>query len=351
MPQLSAESLASRLAKGNPVPVVLLLGEDAYLRAACRDQIVESSVDPAAREWGVSRFSAADDDFVRILAQARTMPMLVRRQVIIVGELEALEHGPEAAREAAVEELSAYLNDPATFTVLLLEAASLDQRMRLAKILADKAQVVSAELPQDPQERARMATLLVMKIARERQSLIDSDAAEDLVDLCNANLTAIGNELGKLATYAGAGKTIGRSDVAALVVSEKKYSVWELTEMLASRDRKSALAFLNNLLREGEPPPAMIGAMAWMYRKLMEAQALGPRVSGFEAAGRLKMRKAIAEIALRAARKIPRERLVTGLRALYDADSQLKSGAPDQGAVMEFLVASLIDAGPARKAG
>jgi DNA polymerase-3 subunit delta len=351
MPQLSAEALASRLAKGNPVPVILLLGEDVYLRAACRDQIVETSVEPAARQWGVSRFSAAEGELAHALGQARMMPMLVPRQVIILSELEGLDRGPEEAREAALADLSEYLSDPAPFTVLLLEAGALDQRMKLAKLMAEKAQVVSVTLPQDQEERARIAGALVMKIARDKQTPIDSDAAEDLVDLCNANLTAIGNELEKLATYVGAGKTIQCKDVAALVISEKRYSVWELTEMLASRDRRSALTFLNNLLREGEQPPALIGAMAWMYRKLMEAQALGPRVNGFEAAGRLKMRKNVAEIALRAARKIPREKLAAGMRALYEADSRLKSGASDDTAVMEFLVAALIDADPARKAG
>ena len=88
----------------------------------------------------------------------------------------------------------------------------------------------------------------------------------------------------------------------------------------------------------------------WMYRKLLEAQELGPRVSGGQAAGLLRMRAATAEMAVRQAQKIPRRQLVEGLRALYDADSRLKSGSADDRAVMEFLVARLIGGGPAGKA-
>jgi DNA polymerase III subunit delta len=342
MPALSTEMLAARLAKGKPVPVVLLLGQDAYLRSACRDLIVEASLDPASRDWGYRRFSGEDDDLVEILAQARTVPMLVPRQVIVVSGLEAIEHASEAAREAAVDELSAYLDDPAPFTILLLEAAALDQRMRLAKLLAQKAQVVTAELPEDPKERARLAVALAVRIARERQAAIEPDAAEELVDLCDANLAAIANEIEKLATYVGPGQPIRQSDVAALVVSEKKYSVWELADMLASRDRGRALTFLDSLLREGEAPPALVGAMAWMYRRLIETQELGPHVSAWDVAGRLRMRRPTAEIAVRYAKKIPRAKLVEGLRALYEADSRLKSASADNRAIMEFLVARLI---------
>ena len=56
-----------------------------------------------------------------------------------------------------------------------------------------------------------------------------------------------------------------------------------------------------------------------------------------------------AEIAIRYARKIPRRQLVEGLRALYDADSSVKGGSPDDRAVMEFVLARLT--GSSDKAG
>ncbi len=161
---------------------------------------------------------------------------------------------------------------------------------------------------------------LAVQMARERKAVLEPGAAEDLADLCNADLSAIRNEIEKLATYAGPGQTIRRVDVEALVVSEKKYSVWELADMLATRQRARALAFLDSLLREGEQMPAVVGAMAWMYRKLLEAQELGAarltwRTGG---SGCSACASATAEMAVRQAQKIPRRQLVEGLRALYD---------------------------------
>jgi DNA polymerase III subunit delta len=347
MPPISPEALVERLVAGKPVPAVLLLGEDAYLRQASRESIVDVVVDPAARDWALSRFSADEDDLGVGLGQARTVPMLASRQAVIITDLENVEEQSEKKREAQIDDLTAYLEDPAPFTVLVLEAAKLDQRMRLSKLLTQKALVVSAELPADPEARLRMAATLAVQMARERKAPLDRDTAEVLADLCNANLAAIRIEIEKLTTYVGPAQPIRRADVDALVVSEKKYSVWELADMLATGQRAKALAFLDSLLREGEAPPALVGGMAWMYRKLLEAKELGPHANGYQAAGRLGMRPATAEMAVRQAQKIPRQQLVDGLRALYDADSRLKSGAKDPRAVMEFLLAQLMTPKPA----
>ena len=55
------------------------------------------------------------------------------------------------------------------------------------------------------------------------------------------------------------------------------------------------------------------------------------------------MRADTAELALRQSRKIPRRQLVAGLRALYEADNQIKLGADDR-LVLEFLAARLTKA-------
>jgi DNA polymerase III subunit delta len=341
MPTISAESLTARLAKGKAGPSLLLLGKDAYLRDLFRNQVIEASTEPAARGWAVSRFSADEGEFGQALAQARTVPMLARRQVVIVTHLEAIEQLAEERREAETQNLADYLADPAPFTVLILEAGEVDQRTKFAKILLEKATVVAAELPEDPHERARAAAMLASQMTREQNSAIEDEAAEELADLCNCDLGAIRSEIEKLSTYAGTGHPIRRADVEALVVSEKKYSVWELADVLATRQRGRAFQFLANVLQQGEAAPALIGAMAWMYRKLIEAQQLSPHTSAYQAAGRLGMRAATAELAIRNARKIPRRRLVEGLRALYDADSRLKAGSTNDRAVMEFVVAQL----------
>jgi len=162
-----------------------------------------------------------------------------------------------------------------------------------------------------------------------------------LAEFVAADLLRLKTEIDKLATYAAERKLIRREDVSALVVSEKRTTVWELADMLASRQSKKALEFLDRLLRDGEEPLPMLGAMTWMYRKLIEASEVRGATNGWHAARALGMRPEQAELALQNARKISKARLLDGLRALQKADDRLKRGGEDSRAVMEFLVTEL----------
>jgi DNA polymerase-3 subunit delta len=293
------------------------------------------------RDWGVHKFSAGEDDISAILGQAQTMPMLAPRQVIFVSEVQAWERLGDDPRDSLVKQISVYLGDPAPFTVLVFEATALDQRMRLAKLFSEKTVTVSVELSEDPAERARLAVPIAQEIARELGASLEPDAADELCDTLNGELAAIRTELEKLSAYAGDRRTITRADVDLLVISARKYEVWDLADMLAARQPAQALEFLDSLLREGEAAPALLGALAWMYRKLLEAQELPAGTVGWQAASRLKMRSEKAELAVRQSRKFPKAQLTSGLAALYEADSRLKSGGTNQRAVMEFLVTQL----------
>jgi DNA polymerase-3 subunit delta len=347
MASVSPEQLLERLAKGKPVPGILLLGDESYLRQLCRRKIADAFVPEGNRDWGITRFSADDDSLSTILGQAQTLPMLAPLQVIFVGDVEAWERLGEDSRDALVKQLSEYLDDPAPFSVLVFEAAALDQRMRLAKMFAEKTVVVAVQLSNDPAERVKLAGALAFEMARELGVELERDAAEELSEILNGELAAIRTELEKLAAYAGDRRRVTRADVELLVVSARKYSVWELAEMLASRKPSQAFEFLDSLLREGEQPAQLLGALAWMYRKLLEAQELPAGATGWQAASRLGMRAPTAELAVRQSRKFPRTQLTKGLAALYEADSRLKSGGTSQRAVMEFLVAQLASSTPA----
>lgn len=341
MPQSSSQELLNRLAKGKSIPAILLLGTDLYLRDLCRDALVKHSVEEHTREWAVSRYSAADGDLDVALGQAQTLPMLCPRQVVIVDDFDALERLGDAARDDILGRLGAYLSDPAPFTTLILQAASLDQRMKLGRLLAEKTLVVNVSLSEDPEERRQLAVPVTIRLAKELGAEIDSAPAEELVDILNADLVHIRTELEKLVTFVGDRKRITAQDIETLVVGEKKETVWSLAEILADRRPEKALEFLDGALRQGEEPAAMIGAIAWMYRKLLEAQELAPGVSGWQAARALGMRLETAEKAVPNARKISKAQILDGLRALHEADSRVKSGNTNPRAVMEFLVTRL----------
>jgi len=341
MARTPAEELLERLENDQAVAALLLLGDEPYLRDRCRAELIEKYVPEGARAWAVSRFSAQRGETQAALDQAQTLPMLLPRQVVFLEEAEAIEKLGEKKREETVEAIDEYLKNPAPFTVLVVEASGLDQRMKLSKLLAGKALVVDVGASEDANQRIAVAVGLTTALAKEQGIEFEQGAAEDLAEFVSGDLMRLKTEVDKLATYAAERQRVRREDVAALVISEKTTTVWELADLLATRQPEKALEFLERLLREGEEPPMMVGAMAWMYRKLIEASEIRGMTNGWQAARALSMRPEQAELALQCARKISRERLLNGLRALQEADDRLKGGAKEPRIVMEFLVAGL----------
>jgi DNA polymerase-3 subunit delta len=335
MPGIDAEKLIGRLARGDSLAAIVLLGTDPYLREMCRNKIVEACVPESARVWAVARLSAREAGWGDILQRARTMPMLSPRQVIIVEGAESIEKLGDEARGKILDELGEYLHSPAPFTVLLIEAAELDGRQKFFKLLSEKGLIVSLTIGDES------AASLAAQMAKDLGAEIDPNAASLLADIMNREPGRIRIELEKLAAYAHGCGRITTADVEELVVAARKNTVWQLADILAARNRNAAFAFLDNVLREGEDPIGIVGVLAWMYRKLIEASDLPKQTNGYQAARQLGMRPESAEAAVRNAHRIPKSQLLDGLVALAEADSQLKSGIPNPRALTEFLIARL----------
>jgi DNA polymerase-3 subunit delta len=334
MPAASTAQLLEKIGKGKPVPAIVLMGSDPYLRDLIRGKLREAYVPDGAQDWAITRMSVAGG-LEEIVQRAQTLPMLSPRQLLYVEEVERIERLGEKARDQAVDVLEQYLSDPTPFTILVLESEKLDNRQRLAKVLTAKALMVSLEVTRED------ALALTESMAKELGSAIDREAVVMLVEILNGEPARIRTELEKLSLYTLEKRRITTADVDLLVISAEKQTVWQLADMLATRQRDAAMQFLDSLLREGEQPAGIVGALAWMYRKLMEARELPAGTNGYAAARALQMRPQSAEMALRQSRLMKVPALRVGLQALAEADSDLKSGIANPRAVMEFLIARL----------
>ena len=330
----SPEKFVARLAQGKPIPAVVLLGSDSYLLEMCRKKIVEAFVPDGLREWAVTKMSAREAGWNEVVGRAQMLPMLAQQQVIFVEEAASAERLGEKAREDVLELLGTYLDSPAPFTTLVIEADAWDGRLKFAKLLSQKALVVELTIGRES------AAGLAEQMAGDLDAKLDRAAAGLLADFANGAPARIRIELEKLAAYAN-GEPITAKMVEALVVSEKKNTVWQLADMLTSRRHDVAFRFLENLLREGEQPVMIVGALARLYRQLVEARELAPTTNRFQVAQRLHMPPDAAENVLRTAHRLPKKKLLAGLTALANADNQLKSSNPNPRALLEFLLVQL----------
>jgi DNA polymerase III subunit delta len=329
------QKFLEQIAKGKPMPAIVLQGSDSYLLDMCRRKIIDAYVPENLRDWAVSRISVRESGWEEVVSCARMLPMLAQRQVIFVEDVSSIDRMGDKGRDEVVKLFTDYFEEPAPFSVIVFEAKSLDARLKFTKLLVDKALIVELEVTTET------AAALAEQMAAELGAKIDRLAAAHLVEIVNGEPARIRMEIEKLASWAQGTRGITLKDVQTLVIAERKNEVWDLTAMLASGQRERAFDLLANLLRESEPAPAIVGALAGTFRKLIEARELPVTTNKFQAAQLLRMPFEAAEAAIRNAHRMPKKRLLAALSTLAHDDSQLKSSNPDPRALLEFLLVRL----------
>lgn len=336
---MDAPAFLAHLRRKRFAPAYLLLGADLYLRDFCRHHLIEAAVPAEARGLGVSRVSLKEVALAEVVRQAQTLPMLSPRQVLVVSDV-------ERAEDVELEVLENYFQDPNPATVLLFVAERLDRRTKLARLLLDQCELLEVASPQEEAETQATAH----RFAQELGFRLDPAAAEELVFALGNDLGRLRREVEKLRAYVGAGETAGVEDVTAVVVPARQFSVFDLVDLLAEHRRADALARVRRLLDTGESPIGIVGLLAWLYRRLLQVQALSRKTPAWEAARQLGVPRTRVETLLRQAPRFTRSQLQHALALLFEADWTLKSSPPDATAILETLIVRLTSHRPQRAA-
>lgn len=96
---------------------------------------------------------------------------------------------------------------------------------------------------------------------------LDPDAARALVERMGPGPVRLGNELRRLALWAGDGGEVGLDDLDAMVADSSEAIVWSLADALDRRDRAEALTVAERLIAQGENVTGMTYALASRIRR------------------------------------------------------------------------------------
>lgn len=315
---ITVAELSRRLESGPPPPVVVLLGEEGALRArAARD--LREPFERGEEGGAVERIDGAQTDLTEILDAARSLPLFAMMangpaKLVHVKDFDRVEV-PDA------RELEAYLGAPVAETVLLLEAAKMDKRKAVYKVLAKHALVVAC----DPLQREGDARRWIEATVRARGYEIERGAIVYLSEMTGTSLTRLEQELEKAMLYVGEAGRIRARDLEGLLGRSREHSVFELTDALVAGNAARAQELLNLLVDDGEEPLRLLAMIAWITRQLVIAADLAGRgTNRGEVLDRLAGRRNQRGQILDRARRSDGRALVDALASCADADLFVK---------------------------
>ena len=312
-----------------PAPVVLLQGSEEYFAAQARRRII-AGVRQQRGEAEIHELSAASYT-TGALMMATSPSLFGDSRVVVVRELEKMN-------EEFQQDALCYLKAPdADSVVILIHGGGARGKKVLDAVRAGRHPVVDCK----PLKSDRDKTDFLYFTVREAGKRIEPDAARLLI-------AAAGREVSELSAAARQLVEDGPATITDAVV-EKYYggrmevTAFKVADAAVSGNSAAALRALRQALDTGVDPVPLVGALAARMRSI--AQVHDRRENPTHAAKAWGMAPWQAEQAQRDARRFSAESLGTAIRALAEADAQVKGEAQDPVYSLERAVLAISAAG------
>jgi DNA polymerase-3 subunit delta len=246
------------LAAANPKrqPVYALTGDEDFLKRLARDRVLALALGDADPAFAVSVYAGDRLDFSTARNDLDTLPFMAPCRVVVVENADPFvtAHRPALERYAAM---------PSPSGVLVLDVKAFPETTKLAKALPDAAKIGCKAPPP-----YKLPAWCVEWAKSHHGKKLAADAAEQLVELVGAGMGLLDQELGKLASAAGAKPNITAEDVTKLVGRSKAADVFRIMDAVGEGKPAEALSILEELFAEGEDPMAVLGPLTAQLRKL-----------------------------------------------------------------------------------
>ena len=272
---------------------------------------------------------------------AETFPFMGEKRLVVAKNPSFLTAEKKKDKtEHNLGSLEEYIAQPAPYSVFVLLAPyeKLDERKKLTKLLKKHAQMVEAK-----ELNGRETADFIAGLAKSEGKLIEREAAEELVILCNASLSAIAQEVKKLSTYIGDRDSIALEDVKKLVARGLEQNIFELINKVVNRKRTEALQIFYDLLKQNEEPIKMMALIANQFRLLMQTKYFSQQGYGQkQIATNLKVHPFRVKLAIDQARLFSEEELKSIIEHLAVMDYEMKTGKKDKQLLLELFLLKLL---------
>jgi DNA polymerase-3 subunit delta len=259
--------------KEPPAPLYLLVGSEAVLVDRARERVVAMlRAECAPEAFNVSTHRAPDDSNGGTVAAARTLPMMARRRLVVVRDI---EQGSDEWFKRVLE----YVSAPSVSTSLVLCGAGFPKVNKGGRAwgqLITKAVKAAGHAWKLSPEEVRPERFAREHAAQLGHRLEDQDA-RFLVALVGQDLGRLARELEKASLLVPVGAPITHAAIELGCSLLAEAAVWDLTAGIAGKQADRALAALHRLLAEGEAAHKLLSLIVWQLRTVLRVAEMARR--------------------------------------------------------------------------
>lgn len=324
--------------KGELLPLYLVTGEERLFRDQVVAELRAASLGGGAAAFNEDKFTAGDVAIETVLMAARTVPMMANRRFVL---LRGAEKWDATEGSSPFDLLAEYAASPVPSTCLVVVAAKMDGRRKLAVLARKQGFMVACE-PLD----SRALPDWITEQCSARGHTVASEVAELLAALAGPDLSSVGDAVERLSLYVGPGAAIDEEAIGACVARVRTTDTWALVEAIGARHLGRALSCLADAYDPRDRGLPLLGALAWSVRQLARYQAAVASGSSSDDAARkagVFQPHRARELAGKARLARPSD-VEQWMLILAEADLSLKSSRRPADSILEDMITRLCKA-------
>jgi len=258
---ITYEKLLQSLQEKKFQPVYYLHGGEPYFIDHISDYIEEHALSEAEKSFNQVVFYGKDTDSNTLLNAVTRYPMMAQYQVVIVKEAQDFKN---------LGALENYFEKPVPSTILVMchKYKSLDKRLKVTKILEQKAVLFESK----PIPEAKVPDWIEKYL--DRAGYKSSNQARYLLtEYVGSNLEKLSNALVKMTSALDKGSIIDEADVKANVGISKDYNAFELSSAIVNKDIAKVTRLVNYINENPKEFPIQVMVVV-LYNFFSKATAL-----------------------------------------------------------------------------
>jgi DNA polymerase-3 subunit delta len=315
---MSSEALLAQARSGKFQPVYVVVGEEHFLRRGFVTALKSCVMQGGVAGLNEDEWSAAEIEPGKVVAVAKTVPMLSSRRYVAVTDVDRWE-----GKKDKDDALDRYLEAPSPTTVLVLCADKLHAKNKWFTAAKKFGGYVACE----PLSKKDLGPWL-SQCAKARGCSLEPDAITLITEVVGSDLSVLDDLIERLCLFLGGSGTITEDTVGSLIPIIRPSTVWQLIDAIIERNVSRALASLSKIYDPQDRGLGIISPLSWSARQLVAFEAA--RSAGASTADAAKaanippFRVAKVENQLR---RLSRSEMERWFLVLRDIDANLKGGS------------------------
>lgn len=311
----------------------LLYGLEDYLIQEEIKKIIEKD---KIEEININKYNLENNMIDNVIEDATTISLFQDKKVIIV-ENAYIFSGTTNKKlpEQNTDLLLDYLNhsNPNTVLIFTLIKDKIDTKKKITTLMKKNGTI----------KEFNTVSNINNWITKELEPYqMDKKEVEYFINRVGNNLSILKEEIDKLKLYKDDEKVITQKDIEQLTHKNIDTDIFKLIDSILSTRKKEALESLEEMMKYGEEPIAIIVMLANQFRIMYQSkQLLKKGYSEREIANLLEIHEFRVKKALEKGRKYSSDEILKKLEDLADLDYQIKSGQLDKNIGLELFILNM----------